>query len=169
VTVPADTVAKFALLVVHVTLLLVALEGVTVAVRVPVAPTEVSVRVAGEMVMPVTGTVMVTVTAQVAVLPPSAVVAVIVALPAATAVTRPVVELTVATAVLLELQVTVLLVAFVGVIEAVSVEVWPTLVSERVVGETVTPVTATAVTVYVTETVFDATPDCAELMVTVAV
>ena len=61
-----------------------------------------------------------TVTAQVSVKPPSAVVAVMVAEPAATAVTRPVVLLTVAAAVLLEDHVTFLLVAVAGTTVAVS-------------------------------------------------
>jgi hypothetical protein len=66
---------------------------------------------------PVTGVV--TVIAEVAVKPPSAVVTVIVAVPVATAVTRPV-ELTVATVVALLDQVRAVLVALAGVSVAVS-------------------------------------------------
>ena len=40
VTVPSDTAATLSLLVLHVTLLSVALEGVTVAVSLPVSPVE---------------------------------------------------------------------------------------------------------------------------------
>ena len=73
--------------------------------------------------IPVTGTDIFTVTAQVAVLfDPSAALAVIVAVPLDTAVTNPVL-LTVATAVLLLLHVTLLLVAFSGVTVAVSCRV----------------------------------------------
>ena len=68
--------------------------------------------------IPVTG-VPVTVTTQVAVLEPSAVLTVIVALPALTPVIKPV-ALTAAIAVLLEDHITVLLVALVGKTVAVS-------------------------------------------------
>ena len=75
--------------------------------------------------MPVAGTGMLTVTAQVAVLlEPSAVLAVMVAVPLDTAVTRPVL-LTVATDVLLLVHVTLLLVALLGVTVAVSCKVCP--------------------------------------------
>jgi hypothetical protein len=65
--------------------------------------------------------------------------------PAATAVTTPE-ELTVATAVLAEVQVTLLFVAFEGVMVAVSAVVEPRLMLTAV-GETDTPVTATFVLV----------------------
>ena len=63
--------------------------------------------------------------------------------PAATPVTNPL-ELTVATDVLLEVQLTVLFVAFEGVIVAVSSCVAPEAI-EAEAGETATPVTATLV------------------------
>ena len=111
VTTPVwSTVATAVSLEDHVTVLLVALAGATVAVRVPVWPglSGVSHRVRET---PVTGTADVsTVTAQAAVLPPSAVVTVMLALPFATAVTTPVWS-TVATPELLEAHVTVLLLA----------------------------------------------------------
>ena len=78
----------------------------------------------------------VTVTVAVAVLPLK-VVAVITAVPSATPLTTP--PLTVATAVLLDVQVTVLSVAFEGATVAVSFVVFPST-TVAVVGETVTPV-----------------------------
>lgn len=119
VIVPLLTVATLVALLLQETFLFVALDGVMVAVNVSVAPTNRLVEVLLRLT-PVTGTV--TVTAQVAVLLPSAVVTMIVAVPAATAVTFPAVE-TVATLVLLLLQVTFLFVAFDGVTVAVSVSV----------------------------------------------
>ena len=120
VTFPAvETVATLVLLLLQVTFLFVALLGETVAVSVSVA-FGANVSVVLFRLTPVTGTV--TVTAQVAVLLPSAVVTVIVAVPDATAVTFPAVE-TVATLVLLLLQVTFLFVALLGEIVAVSVSV----------------------------------------------
>ena len=85
-----------------------AFDGATVAVSVDVAPT-VRASVLLDMLMPVTGTR--TVTVQVAFWPPD-VVAVIVAVPGPTAVTLP--PETVATEAFEVVQVTVLLVAFVG-------------------------------------------------------
>ena len=85
----------------------------------------------------------VTVTAQVAVFAPSAVVTVIVADPSATPVTTPE-ELTVAATVLFEVQLTDLFVAFEGEMVATSVVVEPAG-TETLVGETATPVTATVV------------------------
>ena len=119
VIVPLLTVATLVALLLQVTFLFVALDGVMVAVNVSVAPTNRLVEVLLRLT-PVTGTV--TVTAQVAVLLPSAVVTVIVAVPDATAVTFPEVE-TVATLVLLLLQVTFLFVALLGATVAVSVSV----------------------------------------------
>ena len=120
---------------------MVALLGAMVAVSCCVAPTDNDVLV-GLMVTPVTATV-VTVMAQVAVLLPSWVVTVMVAVPAATAVTRPLV-FTVAIAVLLDDQLTVLLVALLGAMVGVSCWVPPTA-TEAVVGLMVTPVTGTLV------------------------
>ena len=120
VTFPEElTVATLVLLLLQLTFLFVAFDGVTVAVSVSVA-FGANVSVVLFRLTPVTGTV--TVTAQVAVLLPSAVVTVIVAVPAAPAVTFPAVE-TVATLVLLLLQVTFLFVALLGEIVAVSVSV----------------------------------------------
>lgn len=82
--------------------------------------------------------------ADVAVLAPSAVFTVMVAVPAATAVTKPV-ALTVATAVLLLVQVTLVLEALAGAMVAVSCCVNPAAIF-AVVGDTLTPVTATGVT-----------------------
>ena len=98
--------------------------------------------VVGFTVTPVTGTVAVdTVTALVAVKPPSWVLTVMVAVPLATPVTSPV-ELTVATEVLPDVQVTVLLVALAGATVAVNCCMPPGL-SDTVVGDTDTPVTGT--------------------------
>ena len=125
---------------VQVTVLFVALEGVTVAVRVAVSPTA-RLRVLGVTVTPVGRiSLAATVTLQVAVFP-LLVVAVMTALPAATATTLPSLS-TVATLSALELQVTVLFVALEGVTVAVRVADSPT-VRSREVGETVTPVGAT--------------------------
>ena len=83
--------------------LLSALPGVTVAVMVKLSPS-VTVLLVGSTVMPVTDTAFFcTVTAVVAVLPPSAVLAVIVALPACLPVTLPLLS-TAATAASDELQ-----------------------------------------------------------------
>jgi len=149
VTLPlASTVETEVLEDVQVTALLVAFVGLTVAVKVSVPPTVREVAFLFR-VTPVTATVgIVTVTLQMAVFNPSVVVTVIVAVPAETAVIRPD-ELTVATAVLEDVQVTALLVAFVGVTVAVKVSVAPT-VSDVSVLFRVTPVTApTALTVMV--------------------
>jgi hypothetical protein len=82
----------------------------------------------------------VTVTVQVAVLPPSSVLTIIAALPAATALTVP--PDTVATAVLLLLHVTFLFVALAGATVAVNVSELPTVIVVEVLFR-VTPVTAT--------------------------
>ena len=121
VTTPdVETVATDVLLEVQVTDLLVALAGVTVAVRVWVSPTVMD-RDELLRLTPVTETIgLDTVTEQVAFLPPSLVVTLIVAVPAALAVTRPDAE-TVATEALLEDQVTDLSVALEGVTVAVKV------------------------------------------------
>jgi len=88
-----------------------------------------------------------TVTLQAAVLPPSAVVTVIVAVPAATAVTTPLVD-TAAVAVLLLLHVTFLFAALEGATVAVRVSVLPTV---RMADDLlrVTPLTGTGLTVTV--------------------
>ena len=133
------TVAMAELLVVQVTVLLVALDGATVAVRALVAPT-FTATVVGVTDTPVTGTVtLLTVMFELAVKLPLWVVAVIKAVPLATPVTTPEL-LTVAMAVLLEDQVTVLLVAVEGATVAVRAEVPPTLTVAEV-GVTETPVT----------------------------
>jgi len=146
VTTPlVDTVAIPGLPLLHVTLLFAALEGATVAVRVSVLPT---VRMADDLfrVTPLTGTGL-TVTVQVAVLLPSAVVTVTVAVPAVTAVTTP--PDTVATAGAPLLHVTFWLVALEGAIAAVKVSVPPT---KRLADDLfrVTPVTVTTALLTVT-------------------
>jgi len=89
VTVPSLTVAVALLLLVQVTFLLVALEGATVATRVSVPPMEMEAVVLFN-VTPVTGTLApVTVTLQVAVLPPTCVSAVTTAVPVFLACTMP--------------------------------------------------------------------------------
>ena len=119
VTTPSeDTVATVMLFDDQVTDLLEAFDGFTVAVSAWVSPS-VRVRDVLSSVTPVTGmTGALTVTVQVAVLPPS-VVTVIVAVPAFFAVTTPE-EDTVATAVLFDDQVTDLSEAFDGLTVAVS-------------------------------------------------
>jgi hypothetical protein len=143
-----DTVAIEVALLLHDTFWLVALEGAMVAVNVSALPT---VRLVDDLfkVTPVTGTeAAVTVTAQVAVLFPSAVVTVMVALPAAKAVTKPFDD-TVATEVELLLHDTFLFVALEGAMVAVNVSVLPTV---RLVDDLfkVTPVTGTEAAVTVT-------------------
>ena len=121
VTVPLLTVATLGLLELHDTVLLVAFEGVTVALSVAVSP---SVSEILELLRITLVTLIVTgwtSTVQYAFLPPA--VAVIVAVPTDFAVTVPL--LTVATLVLLELHDTVLFVAFDGLTVAVSVAVQP--------------------------------------------
>ncbi|MCL1838774.1 MAG: hypothetical protein FWG47_05590 [Propionibacteriaceae bacterium] len=108
----------------HARFLFVAFAGVIVGVN-ETAPPTLTLVVAGFKLTPVTGWV--TVTVAEAVLPPSAVFTVIVALPTALAVTTPVAD-TVATLVLLEVQITFLFVAFVGVTVAVNDTVSPTLI-----------------------------------------
>jgi len=155
------TVATAAFDDVHVTALLVAVAGVTVAVRDVVAPTATEADT-GDTDTDVTGWV--TVTVAIPFFPePSAAVAVIVTLPAAWPVTTPVL-FTVATAAFDELHVTPLSVAFDGVTVAVSVVDAPTWIDADV-GLTVTPVTSTGSSVTMTE----ADPDCPEPSVAVAV
>jgi hypothetical protein len=158
-----DTVATAEALLLHDTFWLVALEGATVAVNVSVPPTVRLVDVLFK-VTPVTDTG-VTVTVQVAVLFPSAVVTVMVALPADTAVIKPLDE-TDAMAEALLLHDTFWLVALEGVIVAVNDSVLPmTRLVDVLFKET--PVTATALALTVTAQVADLLPS-AEVTVMVA-
>jgi hypothetical protein len=149
VTVPfnplADTVAIEGALLLHDTLLLVALDGVMVAVKVSELPIVIVVDDLFK-VTPVTATLPppppVTVTVQVAVLWPSTVVTVITALPADTALTKPLWD-TVATAALPLLHITFLFVALDGAMMAVKVSELPTVIVVEVLFRD-TPVTATA-------------------------
>ena len=102
------------------TFLFVALLGLIVAVNVIVSPSN---SVAEDLSIETPATFAITVTLQVAVLPPSSVVTVIVAVPAFTAVTLP--FDTVATDVLLLFQETFLLVALLGLIVAVNERLSP--------------------------------------------
>ena len=97
-TTPPSTVATLELLVVHTTVLSVALLGDTVALSVRLSPTSMAAEVLSRAT-PVTSMDPVTVTSHVALYPPSVVVAVMVAVPAETAETFPL--LTVATLALL--------------------------------------------------------------------
>jgi hypothetical protein len=138
---PSDTVATEELLVVQLTVLFVALLGLTVAVRVS-DPPAVRERLVLFRLTLVTGTAAAaTVTAQVAFLFPSDVVTVIVAVPADTAVTVP--SSTVATLELLVVQLTVLFVALLGLTVSVRVSD-PPAVKERLVLLRLTLVTGTA-------------------------
>ena len=113
------TVATAGLPDTHVTFLLVAFDGVTVAVSWKLLPGAMVLDDSSN-VIPVTETIEdVTVTAQVACLFPSTVATVMVAVPALLAVTKPD-ELTDATFALFDVHVTFLLVAFDGVTVAVS-------------------------------------------------
>ncbi|CDC37942.1 unknown [Clostridium sp. CAG:352] len=119
ITLPIDTVATDVLLDVQVTSLLVAFEGVTVAVRVVSFPS-ITVAVVGEIVIPVGFIIFgfsLTLTETVAV-SPLEVFTVIVAVPTETPVIFP--PATVATAGLLDVQVTILFVALSGVTFAVT-------------------------------------------------
>jgi hypothetical protein len=119
VTVPFDTLATALLLLLHVTVLFVASAGETVAVNVSdVLLTRLRSVLFRDTLVTGTGTGA-TVTEQVAVLLPSAVVTVMVALPADTAVTLPL-EDTVATEGALLIHVTVLTVASEGVTAALK-------------------------------------------------
>jgi DNA-binding XRE family transcriptional regulator len=144
----ADTIATAGLPLIHVTFWFVALVGVIAAKRVSDSPTA---RLADVLLrdMPVTETAtLLTVTVQNAVLPPSAVVTVIVAVPALTPVTTPPVD-TVTTVGLSLIHVTFWFVALVGVIATKRVSVPPTkrlvdaLFSDTPVTETVTLLTVT--------------------------
>jgi hypothetical protein len=145
------TVATEALLELQETVGSVALDGLTVAMRVCLSPS-VMVMLLLSSVTPVTETTFaLTVTVQVALYPPSFVVTVMVVVPAVTAVILPVLE-TVATEELLEVQVTDWSVASEGETVALSECVSPS-VMERFVSLILTLVTdiffATTVTVHV--------------------
>jgi hypothetical protein len=141
---PAEfTIATNVLLLVHVTVLLPAFDGITVGVRVSANPASIVSAVLFK-VTPVTGTGF-TVTLHAAVLPPSAVIAVTVTVPTAFPVITPA-ELTVAIAVLLLVQLTVLFAAFDGATVATSVAVASTFTANAVLSR-LTPVTAIGVTV----------------------
>ena len=145
-TVPSEeTVATLVLRELHVTVLLVALLGITLAESLTVPFRPYRVEVSGVALMPV-GWMGFTVTEQLAVLP-LLLFAVMVAVPKPTALTTPLE--TVATEVLLELQVRVLLVALLG--ETVAVRVWeePVPVKLRLFLFRLTPVTAMGFTVTV--------------------
>jgi hypothetical protein len=132
------TVAMALSLLVQVTLLSVAFEGRTVAVSWTEPFTAIDDGTGWSM-LTLVGRASVTVTAHVAVLLPSAVVAVIVAVPFDTAltVTESPVPLTVAMALSLLVHVTFLFVAFDGWIVAVSVSLSPTEMSaEALLSET---------------------------------
>ena len=146
VTTPLFTVATWSLLVVHVTFLFVAFSGATVALRVSVVVSPiVRLAVFSSRVTPVTDTVSaLTVTVQVAVLPPSAV-TVIVASPAPTAVTFPLWS-TVATPGVLLSHVTLLFVAVEGDTVALRFVVSPTLRLTELLSS-LTPVTLIPFTV----------------------
>ena len=125
------TVATPVSLLVHVTLVLLTLDGVTVAVSVAVSPAAAKLRLVLLSEMPVA--LMSTVTVHVAVrFVPSAVVAVMVAVPLPTAVTTPSL-LTVATPMSLLVHVTLVLLALDGVTVAVRVAVWPDASNDRLV------------------------------------
>jgi hypothetical protein len=143
VTIPADdTVATAVLDEVQLTFVFVALDGATVAVTVPVVPPADRFKLIGLRLTPVTAMGALTVTAHVAVLPPSAVVTVIVAKPTATGVTTPLAE-TVAIVVSLLVQATFVFVAFAGVIVGVNVPAVQPAVKLKVFGLRLTLVTAT--------------------------
>ena len=123
-TPPSDTVATASLLVLHVMFWFVALEGVIVAMRVSVAPGSILTDVRSKDT-PVTATLVgLTVMLEVAVLPPSSVLTVIIAVPGTTAVTTP--FETVATEGLLVLQNRLWFVALEGIIVAARVALPPT-------------------------------------------
>jgi hypothetical protein len=139
-TVPfVDTEAIAALLLLHFTFLFVALLGSIIGMRVSEPP---KVRVKKYLLRDTldTGTVPedVTVTAQVAVLPPSSVLTIIVAVPGLTAVTIPFVD-TEATAALLLLHVTFWFVALLGAIVGMRVSILPTTRLIDVLRETPVP------------------------------
>ena len=140
VTTPdVETVATEVLLEDQVTVLSVAFDGVTVAIRVWKLPST-NVKLVLSRLNPVTATVFAfTATEHTAVSAPSTVFTVIIAVPAAFAVTTPE-EDTVATAVLSDVHVTDLFVAFDGFTVAVNACVSPSVIV-RLVLSRLTPVT----------------------------
>ena len=141
VTLPSwSTVATFSLSDVHVTFLFVTFDGVNVTVSFDVL-LYCNDNACASSLIPVIA-LFVTVTMQVSVKPPSAVLTVIVAVPGATAVTRPF-SSTVAALVLLDVHVTDLFVASAGSTAAASGAVEPD-VSDRLASPRETPVTGTA-------------------------
>ena len=139
VTTPFSTVATAVLLLVQITVLSVALSGLTVATKVASSPISIFSAVLSK-VTPLTGITTgsgsFTVTLQVAILSPAC--AVITASPSAMAVTTP--FSTVATALLLLVQITVLSVALSGLTVAVNVSLSPISSSSAVLSK-VTPLT----------------------------
>ena len=123
ITLPLDTVATEVLLLLHVIFLLVALSGLTVALRVNSSPSVISYDVLSNVTLSTGYTLALTVTSQVAVLPPSSVLTVMVALPALIAVTRP--SFTEDTDESLDIQMTTLFSALDGFTVAVSFWVSP--------------------------------------------
>ena len=141
VTLPSwSTVAAFSLSDVHVTFLFVTFDGVNVTVSFDIL-LYCNDNACASSLIPVIA-LFVTVTMQVSVKPPSAVITVIVAVPRAFAVTSPL-ALTIATAVLLDVHVINLFVAFGGVTVAVNCDV-PANLSDRLPAPRETPVTGTA-------------------------
>ena len=140
VTTPLFTVATFSLLLLHVTALLVASSGFTVAVKVELPPTS-RVRLVLSSVTEVTETVggSVTVTVQISLKSPSVVVTVMVVVPRPTAVTLPF-SFTVATPVSSLFHSTDLSVSLSGVMVGVKVASTPTF-RFRLVLSSDTPVT----------------------------
>ena len=161
---PSSTVATEVSDELQLTSLFVASAGVTVAVRVIVSPSSIVISL-WSSVTPVTGTAFAsTVTAHVAVLPPSLVFTVIVALPGVPAVTTPF-SSTDATPASLVSHVTLLSPASSGVTVAVRVAVSP-LVSVSSVLSRLTPVTATAFAFTVTVTVALKLPSFVVIVIT---
>ena len=120
VILPFTTDATDGLLLDQITFLSVALSGLTVAVNVNSSPSVSSTDILSSKIDSTGMFLALTVTAQVAVLPPSSVVAVMIAFPNLHAVTIPL--LTVATDTLLDVQITVLFSASLG--ETVAVSTW---------------------------------------------
>jgi hypothetical protein len=159
VTIPVWlTVATLVLLDDQVMFLLVAFDGVTVATSVALDEPTSKLSVFRSSETPVTAIVAtLTVTAHVSVKPPSSVVTVIVAVPEPAAATAPV-WLTVATLVLLDDQVTFLLVAFDGVTVATSFALDEPIAKLSVFRSSETPVTATVPLLQATSDVNNPSP-----------
>ena len=104
VTLPSDTEATDESLLFQITPLLVALSGLTIAVNVSSSPSVSSAEVRSSDTLSTGYTLALTVTSQVAVLPPSSVLTVMVALPGFRAATLP--SATDATEELLDIQIT---------------------------------------------------------------